>query len=46
MVRTHPRNIPDANNKGADQTAHCSLINTFVVLCLNSTEVILAIIQL
>ena len=36
--------LPYANNKGADQPAHpCSLISTFVVRCLDSRKLILAI---
>ena len=35
--------MPYANNKSADQAAHlCSLISTFVVLCLDSIIPILA----
>ena len=39
--------MPYANNKGADQPAHpCSLISTFVVCCLDSMILILAIFKI
>ena len=39
--------VPHANNKGADQHAHpCSLISTFVVLCLDSTTPLVVIFEI